>query len=138
MPSTNLHAELHALFNDRDLDGVAKRTADGFTYTDHARDRTLNGASEFRAWLGEWISSLDGRCTEARYLDAGDASVALFVGRGINNGQLGPFPPTGKPVAFDLCEIITFDADGMATRGEIYYDQMSILAQLGHVQPPPA
>ena len=136
MSSTDAHKELHELFNDRDLDGVAKRTAAGFTYTDHGRNLTVRGAEEFRAWLGEWIASLDGRVTEPRYLEAGDTSIAQFVGRGTNIGPVGPFPASGREASFDLCELLTFDTDGMVTRGEIYYDQLGLLAQLGHITPP--
>ena len=136
MTSTEAHREMHALFNDRDLDGVVKRTAEGFTYTDHAREQTLGSPEEFRAWLADWVASLDGRVTEARYIDGGATSVALFVGRGTNIGPVGPFPATGREISFDLCELLTFDADGMVTAGEIYYDQLGLLTRLGHMAPP--
>ena len=136
MASADTHAEVHDLFNTRDYDGVVKRMADDFHYTDHARNITMKTVEEFTAWLKEWATALDGRVTRARYLDAGDASVARFVGRGSSIGPLGPLPATGRDVAFDLCEILTFDREGMVTGGDIYYDQMGLMAQLGHIQPP--
>lgn len=49
---------------------------------------------------------------------------------------MGPFPATGRPVEFAVCELLTYDADGAITGGEIYYDQATILGQLGHLQLP--
>ena len=136
MSSAGTHAELHQLFNQRDFDHLIERFANQFTYADRARNVTMNSAQEFRAWLEEWVSSLDGKVTEPRYVDAGDTSVALFVGTGTNNGPLGPFPPTGRPASFALCEVLTYGADGLVTGGEIYYDQLGLLVQLGHIELP--
>ena len=136
MSNADTHAELHSLFNDRDIDSVLKRMSDDITYTDHARGMTMRGQQEVRGWLEGWVSSLDGKCTEMRYIDAGDTSIALFVGRGTQNGPLGPFPPSGRDVAFDLCEILRYDADGTVIEGEIYFDQVGVLAQLGHIDLP--
>jgi hypothetical protein len=33
-----------------------------------------------------------------------------------------------------MCEIIRFDAEGRIVSGGIYYDQLSMLTQLGHAQ----
>ena len=137
MSNVDTHTELHGLFNDRDYDGVQKRIADDFAYTDHARNITMTTAQEFLGWLQDWVTSLDGRVTGARYVDAGDTTIARFVGRGINIGPIGALPATEREAAFDLCELLTFDADGLVTGGDIYYDQLGLLAQLGHVEPPP-
>ena len=136
MSSVSTHAELHDLFNRRDFEGLIKRFAADLTYTDRARNHTMRSPEEFRAWLEEWVSSLDGKVTEPRYLDAGDTSVALFVGTGVNKGPMGPFPATGRPASFPLCEVLTHGADGLVTGGEIYYDQMGLLIQLGHIEAP--
>ena len=73
----------------------------------------------------------DAHCAEARYLDAGNTSVALFTGRGLNDGQMGPFPPSNKELAFPLCEVLTYDESGKVASGELYYDQATLLAQMG-------
>ena len=51
--------------------------------------------------------------------------------RGTNDGPLGPFPATGKEWTLPICEMWHFDADGRVVGGEIYYDQVSLLTQLG-------
>lgn len=81
---------------------------------------TLDRFSDGRLILGVGLGNpdtttamSDARCDDARYLDAGDTSVACFVGRGRNDGQLGPFPASNQQLAFDLCEILTYDDAGM-------------------------
>ena len=136
MSRADTHRDLHELFNARDFDGIAKRTAKTFEYRDHPRNLTISSAEGFLAWLQEWVDALDGRATEATYLDAGDVSIARFIGAGVNDGPMGPFPATGKPVRFPLCELLSYDPEGLVTGGEIYYDQVTVLAQLGHLQLP--
>ena len=35
-----------------------------------------------------------------------------------------------------FCEVKYWDASGKTTRAEWYYDQVGMLVQLGHMQPP--
>ena len=37
-----------------------------------------------------------------------------------------------------FCEIFRYNADGKVESGEIYYDQLSIMTQLGHIEVPSA
>jgi hypothetical protein len=39
-------------------------------------------------------------------------------------------------VSLPYCEVHEYDADGRTVRVEWYYDQLSLLTQLGHVEPP--
>ena len=78
----------------------------------------------------------DARVTDARVIDGGDATVLLFTGTGTNDGPLGSLPATGRTVNLSFCEVRYWDADGKTTRGESYYDQVGMLVQLGHMQPP--
>lgn len=136
MASSDIHRELHDMFNRRDFEGLRRRVRADAVYVDHPRGISVKGPDEFVSWLHGWTTAMsDARCDDARYLDAGDTSVALFIGRGHNDGQLGPFPASNRQLAFDLCEILTYDADGMVTGGELYYDQATILTQMG-VAPP--
>ena len=132
MASSDIHRELHDQFNRRDFEGLRRRITAGAVYVDHPRGISVKGPDEFISWLQGWTTAMsDARCADARYLDAGDTSIARFVGRGRNDGQFGPFPPSNQQIAFDICEIITYDADGMVTGGELFYDQVTILTQMG-------
>jgi hypothetical protein len=39
-------------------------------------------------------------------------------------------------MALPFCEILRYDREGRIVSGEIYYDSLSMLVQLGHAQPP--
>ena len=130
MSNSDTHRELHELFNGRDFDAITKRFADTFRYVDHPQNVTLDSAEAFKGWLSVWTTGMsNARVTDATYVDGGDTSVALFTGRGTHDGQFGPLPPTGKDLAFALCEVMRYDRDGNVTGGEIYYDTNSIAAQ---------
>jgi len=136
--SSDIHRELHDMFNRRDYDGIRARVLPEAVYVDHPRSVSVKGPDEFVSWLQGWTTAMsDARCADARYLDAGSASVSLFVGRGLNDGPVGPLPASGNQLSFPICEVLTYDADGNVTAGELYYDQATILGQMG-VMPPPA
>jgi hypothetical protein len=99
---------------------------------------TVKGGEQFIDYLKSgWATAFsDATATNARYIDAGDTSVARFNGTGTNDGPLGPLPPTGRTLNMQFCEIFTYDEAGKVVRGEIYYDQVTLLVQLGHMPPP--
>lgn len=133
MANSDTHQELHDLFNGRDFDGIAKRMTDRIDYVDHAAGLTVRTPAEFKAWLESWTRIMpNAQCTQGRYLDCGDTSVALFVGRGRNDGELAGHPPTGLELSFPLCEVLTYNAEGAITGGEIYFDRLTLLTQAGH------
>jgi hypothetical protein len=45
-------------------------------------------------------------------------------------------PATGRRMDLPFCEVARYDAEGRIVQGEVYYDLMSMMVQLGHVQPP--
>ncbi|MCW5978204.1 MAG: ester cyclase [Bryobacteraceae bacterium] len=127
----------HQAFNRRDFDAVVNMMTEDATYEDRARGVTFRGRAGFREFMQGWVTALsNAEVTDPVYIDAGDTVVTQFVGRGVNDGPLGPLPATGKPVTFHLCEFFRFNSQGQITSGGIYYDQLSILTQLGHAQAP--
>lgn len=124
-------------FNRRDFDAVVSSLAEECTYHDRARDLTYRGRNGFREFLEGWVKAFsDAEVTEETYLDAGDVVITQFVGAGVNDGPLGALPATGKKMKTPFCEISRFNEWGQIVSGEIYYDQLSILVQLGHLQAP--
>jgi hypothetical protein len=81
-------------------------------------------------------TSSDIRITDPRYLDAGDEVVSLFTVTGTHDGPLGTSPATGRRFALELCELWHFDVAGRVVGGDLYYDQLSLLAQLGLMPQP--
>ena len=141
MPSGNVEAHRagHEAFNERDFEAMTRHYADRISWTDHAQGRTFRTPEEFRDdFLSGWVAaSSDIRVTDPSYLDAGgQAVVCTFTVTGTHDGPLGPFPPTGKGFALPLCELWRFDPAGRVVGGDLYYDQVSLLTQLGLLPQP--
>ena len=132
------HRSAHSAWSRRDFDGAVSGMVQSFTYEDHAGGRSLGSRQEFKEYIAAWAQAFsDGKIGEAtRYHDAGDTSVAQFTLRATNDGPFGAFPATGRRMSLPLCELMHFDSAGRMVSGDIYYDQMSLLIQLGHAQPP--
>jgi steroid delta-isomerase-like uncharacterized protein len=135
--SVDAHRAAHEEWNNRHWDRMADRIGEGFRYMDHARGVDFKTRDEWMDWAKAWADAFpDGRIVESEYLEAGDTSVARFTARGTNDGPLGFFPATGKKWQGDFCEVIRFDDEGRMLAGEMYYDQLSMLTQLGHMEAP--
>jgi SnoaL-like domain len=132
------HRAGHEAFNRRDFEAMTERYADRIAWTDRARGLTFRTPREFRDdFLAGWVAaSSDIRITEPRYLDAGQTAVSTFTVVGTHDGPLGPFPATGRRFALPLCEQWHFDAGGRVVGGDLYYDQVSLLMQLGLMPQP--
>ena len=128
----------HEAFNQRDFSAMTDHYADGIAWTDHSQGRTFTTSQEFKdEFLPGWVAtSSDIRITGPRYIDAGQTVVCTFTAVGTHDGPLGPFPATGKPFALPLCEMWHFDAAGRVVGGDLYYDQVSMLTQLGLMPQP--
>jgi ketosteroid isomerase-like protein len=58
------------------------------------------------------------------------------MGRGTNDGPMGPGNAvTGKRMDMPFCEILRVQ-DGRVVSGEIFYDQLTMLTQLGLAEAP--
>jgi steroid delta-isomerase-like uncharacterized protein len=138
MPSKNVETirAAHECWNKRDYEGVVRNMTDGITYTDYARGHSFSGKQRFREWTEDWAQALpDGKITNATYIDAGDTVVVQFTGAGTNTGPFAGLPPTGRHVTFPFVEIWDFDQSGRMISGDAYYDQYTILTQLGLLKP---
>jgi ketosteroid isomerase-like protein len=128
----------HDAFNQRDFDAMVKHYADSISWTDRARGLTFRTPQEFKdVFLAGWVeSSPDIRITDARYVDAGQTVVCTFTVVGRHDGPLGPFAATSNEFALSLCEMWHFDSSGRVVGGDLYYDQVSLLMQLGLMPQP--
>lgn len=123
-------------FNSRDFDAILRSVSDGVQYEDRARSETYRGRNEYREFLQSWVTPFsNAECAQLKLIDGGDTVVAEFIGRGVNDGPLGPLPKSGKQLNLPFCEIMRFNEQGEIVSGAIYYDQLSMMTQLGHAQP---
>ncbi len=126
----------HQAFNRRDFDGAVSKMAEDLTYRDQARNATFTGRNGFKEFMQGWVEAFsDATVTDPSYLDAGDTVIAQFMGRGVNDGAFGPLPATGREIDVPFCEIMRFDDNGQIVSGSIYYDQVTMMTQLGHIEP---
>jgi steroid delta-isomerase-like uncharacterized protein len=137
-PNVETHRAGHEAFNQRDFVAMTRQYADSITWTDHSQGRTFRTPQEFRDdFLTGWVvASTDIRITGPRYFDAGHTVVCAFTVAGTHDGPLGPLHATGKEFALPLCEMWHFDSSGRVVAGDLYYDQVSLLTQLGLMPQP--
>ena len=140
MESRNVetHRAGHEAFNQRDFVAMTKQYADTITWTDHAQGRTFRTPREFTDdFLPGWVEAAsDIRVTAPRYFDAGQTVACTFTVTGTHDGPFGPLPATGKEFTLPLCEMWHFDPSGRVVGGDLYYDQVSLLTQLGLMPQP--
>ncbi|MGB9112092.1 MAG: nuclear transport factor 2 family protein [Acidimicrobiales bacterium] len=128
----------HEAFNQRDFVAMTKEYADSITWTDHSLGRTFITPQEFKEdFLAGWVGAARNiRITNPRYIDAGRTVACTFTVVGTHDGPLGPFHATGQEFALALCEMWHFDSSGRVIGGDLYYDQVSLLTQLGLMPQP--
>jgi steroid delta-isomerase-like uncharacterized protein len=125
----------HQSWNRRDFDATVSAMLPSASYNDRARGVLLKSRDEFKNFVIGWAKAFpDAKITQATYLDAGDTVIAQFTAEGTNTGPFGTLPATGRKMTLPFCEICRFDSSGRVTAGDIYYDQLSILTQLGHLK----
>jgi len=130
------HAETHArmlgCFNKRDFAAIEEACAPGFMYEDLARAITIKTPHEFTEYLQGWVAAIpDGKSGSETYVGSTDTSVATFHARGHFDGVLGETPGNGRMLDLPMCEVLHYAADGRVLSGELYYDQLTMLGQLG-------
>ena len=135
--SVEIHRAAHDAFNERDWERMRSLMAETIAYSDRPRGLELGSFDEFLGWLKELTTGMsDARVNDPDYLEAGEYSVGRFNGRGTNDGPMGPAQATtGKRMDMPFCEILRVQ-NGRVTSGEIFYDQLTMLTQLGLDQAP--
>jgi steroid delta-isomerase-like uncharacterized protein len=139
MASKNVYAALAAYdsFNKRDLDAATSAVAENVVFEDHGLGVTHKSRADYRDSLQSWITGFSDVKVETKAIDAGDAVIVQAIGRGTNDGPMGPFQkPTGRTIEVPFVEILKFDAQGKIVHGETYFDMLSLLVQLGHAERP--
>ena len=79
----------------------------------------------------------DGKMEIKNVTEAGNTSVTEFVARGTHKGDLNGIAPTNKSIQIHVCNVIEV-RDGKIYREREYFDALTMMIQLGVVQPPGA
>lgn len=127
-------ARMASAFNERDWQTIRAAVADDCVFSDPVQDH--KGPEGFvDAYNKAWVAGFsDARMTDVAIHDSGDTVIVEFVGTGTNDGPVADFPSTGKHASQHICEVYRFGRDGKVIGGRSYYDQLGILAQLGHAE----
>jgi steroid delta-isomerase-like uncharacterized protein len=128
----------HEAFNQRDFVAMTKQYADSITWTDHSQGRTFRTPQEFKDdFLAGWVgASPDIRITDPRYINADQTVVCTFAVVGTHDGAARTVPRHRQGVRAAVCEMWHFDSSGRVVGGDLYYDQVSLLMQLGLMPQP--
>jgi steroid delta-isomerase-like uncharacterized protein len=123
------------LINAHDAEGIAALFAEDGLFTEPTGDFKGRDAivGYWRAMFGAF-PDLQGR--DDLKAEAGDSAFNEWTAGGTNSGPLetpeGTIPATGKRVTFRGCDIVAVK-DGRIYEQRAYYDQLSLMTQLGLV-----
>jgi steroid delta-isomerase-like uncharacterized protein len=128
--------QLHA-FTQHDEEAFLKHIADSYKSIDIPSGESLTGKEGAREFFRRWSNAFpDGKTTAHVVLVSGDQVTVTFTGEGTQKGNLGPFPPSNKRASLEFAQLHRVDAQGKVIETTTYYDQLSLLLQLGHIQLP--
>jgi len=97
---------------------------------------TVTGKADVMGWYTSWYTACPDSVAGAVCVGAtGDTAVMEGVYAGTNTGPFGPFPATGRTVDLPWANVYRFDADGRIVSVNAYIDQVTLLTQLGHMDP---
>lgn len=96
----------------------------------------VRSLAQFKDMLREDLTGVPDALQEVRILVAEGDLVALWANySGTQDGPIGPFPATGRRVDADFAGILRLEG-GMITEINVVWDNLSMLVQLGHLEPP--
>ena len=127
------------IYNAGDLDGYVELYRDDAVLT--TPEGTFKGRAEIRERFARELTALsDYSFTLVSYVESGDLFADEFVFGGTHTGPLTlpdgtTVPPTGNRVEIKAMEMVEVD-DGKMVVDNLYYDNVSVLVQLGLIPAP--
>jgi hypothetical protein len=128
-------------FNAHDLDAFAETFADDVVQTAPGGMRFEGKAAsmEFFAVWGDAFPDCHVELTRTIYTDDAVVEHGIFSGThtGVFHTPEGDIPPTGRSVRAEYVQLLSY-RDGLFTAGDLIYDRLALLEQLGLVPQPAA
>jgi len=116
----------------KDPELVRPLLADDYTYTT-SDGTTTTGPQAAVDVMAMYLNAFPDLALETTAIhEAGAVAVTEFIGRGTHTGDLAGIAPTGRRVEVRVCNVIEVRDGKIAVERE-YFDQMSMMAQLGLV-----
>ena len=125
--------------NTRRLDVLDELIAPNFVRHCQATPQLdIRSLEQFKDFLRQDVAVFpDNTQTFTHVLAEGDLAAVWATYEGTQMGQMGPFPPSGKKVRFDFGAVLRVEHGKLAELW-ITWDNMTILAQLGHLPAVPS
>ncbi len=123
--------------NERDFDALDDLVApDIVRHSPSTPGVVVRNLDELRAFLRQDLAGVPDAVQEIRMMVAEGDMVAVWANySGTQDGPLGPFPASGRPVDLDFAGFLRI-ADGRIAEIWVVWDNFSMLSQLGHLAPP--
>jgi len=125
-----------AVSNDRDFDELDRIVVPGFLRHCQATPGIeIRSLGEFKKFLEQDAATFpDSRVTIQKILAEGNLVAVWALYEGTQEGQMGPFPPSGRRMELDFGGVFRIE-DGMIAELWLTWDNLSVLTQLGHSPP---
>jgi len=123
--------------NARRFDLLDELVAPGFIrHCQATPEVTVRSLDQFKDFLRHDAAVFpDSRQTLQHMLAEGDLVAVWTTYEGTQKGQMGPFPPSGKTMRVDFSAVLRVE-NGKIAEMWVTWDNMTILAQLGHLPVP--
>ena len=120
--------------NTRRLHLLDELVAPGFVrHCQATPEIDVRSLQEFKEFLSQDSATFPDSIQTLKHIVAEGDLVAVWVTyEGTQKGQMGPFPPSGKRMQLDFGAVLRVN-DGRIVEMWVTWDNMSALAQLGHL-----
>ena len=134
MPTnTELADQIFAAINAHDVDALRELWADGVE--ERFPDKTCRGKEELSKYFKELFAAMsDVRMEKVTSAEQGDTVFVRWTLTGTHDGVFSGIDPTGRAIALDGFDQITF-RDGRMVHNFVVFDQMAVGRQLGLLPP---
>ncbi len=123
-------------FNNRDLQEIEATLVSDPIRHSFTPDSAIRGLDAFKAFCqADWSTFPDSQTTITHLAAEGDLVSMYSAYTATQQGQMGPFPPTGKRTSVDWAAFFQIQDDKIA-EAWMTWDTGSVLVQLGHLPPP--
>lgn len=133
----SLSSFLEKGWNEKDLSSIESYFSDSFT----RRVNSVNLASnknELAANMQVYFTGFpDLKIKIDNMASEGDQVYISWTLIGTNTGIFGELQPTGKKIRIGGISRIDFNDDGKIIHEEVFYNELSLLQQMGHTLNPP-
>ena len=97
---------------------------------------TVASLEDFKAFLHQDLAAVPDAQQEVNAIFSGGGWVAVHATyRGTQDGQMGPFPPSGGAIELSFIGLLRVE-EGLIREILVEWDNLSMLTQLGHLPPP--